>query len=145
MGKELQIWACTFCGFDENAPQATRCLGCLQETRYSQTMGKNLKAVLKSMLRMTTTCPHTKLEDVEISVAAHEATGPITQTKLWRSATKLNQRLAVKEVLGKDAGTPKERKIQERRMLTEIQLEPERFLELLPRLSEKTQRQIQQQ
>ena len=65
------------------------------------------------LLEMITTCPSTQLEHVQINVAAHEASGPITQTRLWRSAVKHNQRLAVNELMAKSTGTKAERKKQE--------------------------------
>merc|ERR1711972_708260 len=99
--KEFQPWICNFCKGD-NAPHTTRCVHCKEETRaLPGTLGKNLRLVLKALLEMTTTCPHTQADYVKLAIAAHEAKGAITQTKICKTVQKKNFQIAVSNVAKK--------------------------------------------
>lgn len=134
--QELHVWECLACGFPENGPHSTRCMNCKEETRsLPDRLGKNLKAVLKALLEMQNTCFHTSLDFVDLDVPAHEAKGPITQTKLCLSARRSNIKAAARELSGSCAKL-------EKQFVRKFEVRPESFLEQLHLLSPKVQRTI---
>lgn len=129
--KELQIWKCVFCGFDENTPLATRCMNCKQDTRSLGMLGvsQGTKAVLKSLLGMTVTCPSTHCEYVQLDVTA------------CHNLLDEQQRRNLVRILSHDL--PKTRQKKEAGLLKKFEFEPEKFADLLLQVSDQTQQKIQ--
>eukprot|EP00928_Gymnodinium_smaydae_P058408 TRINITY_DN41612_c0_g1_i1.p1 TRINITY_DN41612_c0_g1~~TRINITY_DN41612_c0_g1_i1.p1 ORF type:complete len:413 (+),score=38.25 TRINITY_DN41612_c0_g1_i1:34-1272(+) len=134
--KELQIWTCSFCGFSENTPHATRCSNCKEDTRSlpASGPGKNQKALLKALWEMTVTCPTTQCEYVKLD----ELSVAIRKTHLFKKAI---PRCAAALIRSRKKAS-KNRKDQEQ-ILTEIQQQPDKLADSFEQLSTKEQNAFQ--
>jgi len=142
--KELQIWTCNFCGYEENTPHASRCMNCKEETRSLSVPSKNQIKMLQALLDMRTICPETNIEHLNLDVPAWEVNGPLTKTKLFHHVQHQNEESLIGSILKqeKKPAATKSLKKEQRKKLAKVLQEPGRFAELLQQAGEKAEQRL---